>query len=143
MRDTWGHTLISIVLILCGMAALLGAEGWPQWRGPSMNGVSSETNLPLRWSKSENIAWKLAVPWSGSTPIVWGDRIFLSVADRNELFLWLVDRARGVVVWKRRLGDGNTKMRKQNMASPSPVTDGRRLFVGSSGTGAPYEDTKK
>ena len=49
------------VLITCALVALMRAESWPQWRGPSLNGVSSETNLPVRWSKTENIAWKLAL----------------------------------------------------------------------------------
>src|SRR6185436_18489948 len=59
------------------------AENWPQWRGPSFNGISTETNLPVTWTTTENIAWKLPLPaWSGSTPIVWGDRIFLNVAEK-------------------------------------------------------------
>ena len=72
--------------------------------------------------------------WSGSTPIVWGDRIFLSVAEGGDLYLWCVDRARGTVRWKQRLGSGNTRMRKQNMSTPSPVTDGTLVWV-MTGTG--------
>src|SRR6186997_70688 len=71
------------------------AENWPQWRGPSLNGLSAERTLPVRWSTSENVAWKLPLPaWSGSTPIVWGNRIFLNVAedlkvrDGDNLHLW-------------------------------------------------------
>ncbi|MFQ5928134.1 MAG: PQQ-binding-like beta-propeller repeat protein [Acidobacteriota bacterium] len=110
-------------------------ENWPQWRGPSLNGVSHETNLPVRWSPTENIAWKLPMPaWSGSTPIIWEDYIFLNVADRDDLYLWCVNRNRGQVLWKRHLGGGNKKMRKQNMSSPSPVTDGKRVWV-MTGTG--------
>ena len=64
------------------LASPLGAENWPQWRGPTLNGLSGETNLPVKWSTTENVAWKLAVPqWSGSTPIVWGEHIFLNVAE--------------------------------------------------------------
>ena len=123
------------VLVVLFAAAPLGADNWPQWRGPQLNGVSGETNLPVRWSKTENVAWTLAMPaWSGSTPIVWGDRIFLNVAEGRELFLWCVDRAKGVVRWKRALSGGNTRMRKQNMSSPSPVTDGRHVWV-MTGTG--------
>jgi len=110
-------------------------ENWPQWRGPTLNGVSSEKNLPLRWTTEENVSWKLAMPgWSGATPIIWNDRIFLNVADGNDLYLWCVDRNKGNVVWKRMLGSGNVKMRKQNMSSPSPVTDGKSVFV-MTGTG--------
>jgi outer membrane protein assembly factor BamB len=113
----------------------VGAENWPQWRGPMLTGASGETNLPVKWSKTENIAWKLAMPeLSGSTPIVWGDRIFLNVADGNEMFLWAVDRSKGTVLWKRLLDGGNRMMRKQNMSTPSPVTDGTAVWV-MTGTG--------
>src|SRR5439155_10709074 len=111
------------------------AENWPQWRGPLLNGISRETNLPVRWSKTENVAWKLPLPaWSGSTPIVWGDRIFLNVAEGSDLYLWCVDRVRGAALWKQRLGGGNVRMQKQNMSSPSPVTDGRTVWA-MAGTG--------
>ncbi|HEV3469466.1 MAG TPA: PQQ-binding-like beta-propeller repeat protein [Pyrinomonadaceae bacterium] len=108
---------------------------WPQWRGPALNGVSEERNLPLKWSATENVAWKLALPGlSGSTPIVWGERVFLNVAEGEDLYLWCVDRARGALAWKKRLGGGNVKMRKHNMSSPSPVTDGKSVWV-LTGTG--------
>jgi len=132
-------------LVAAAAAALtiqtLQAENWPQWRGPALNGVSSEKNLPIKWSQTENIAWKLALPaWSGSTPIIWGDRIFLNVADDlkvkngDNLHLWCVDRVKGTVLWQRPIGGGNHQERKQNMSSPSPVTDGTRVWV-MSGTG--------
>jgi outer membrane protein assembly factor BamB len=134
------HMVLLIGLCWCAVAAL-SAENWPQWRGPSLNGLSAEKNLPVRWSKTENITWKLPLPaWSGSTPIVWGDRIFLSVADDlrhregENLFLWSIDRTKGTVLWKRALGGGNHQERKQNMSSPSPVTDGKRVWV-MTGTG--------
>jgi outer membrane protein assembly factor BamB len=121
--------------------AALSAENWPAWRGPSANGISGEKNLPVRWSKTENITWKVDLPaWSGSTPIVWGDRIFLNVADdlRQQqganLHLWCIDRNKGTVLWKRPLGGGNHQERKQNMSTPSPVTDGRNVWV-MTGTG--------
>src|ERR687896_22369 len=111
------------------------AENWPQWRGPSLNGVSPETNLPVKWSTTENIAWKLPMPsWTGSTPIVWGDRIFLNVAENGSLFLWAVDRNKGEAIWKRHLSDGDHRQRKQNMSTPSPVTDGTHVWV-MTGTG--------
>ena len=113
----------------------VSADNWPQWRGPFLNGTCSEKNLPTRWSAEENVTWKLAMPsWTGATPIIWGERIFLNVADGNDLFLWCVDRTKGEPVWKKLLGGGNTKMRKQNMSSPSPVTDGKNVWV-MTGTG--------
>lgn len=125
----------SIALFLTAIALPVGAENWPQWRGPSLNGISSETNLPLHWSATQNIAWKLEMPGrSGSTPIVWGDRIFLNVAEGDELSLWCVDKTKGAVVWKKFIASGNYKINKQNMSSPSPVTDGQSVYA-MTGTG--------
>ena len=122
-------------LVLAIAVVSVRAENWPQWRGPSANGVSAETNLPLRWSATENVVWKLALPaWSGSTPIVWGDRIFLNVAENGSLFLWAVDRNKGTPLWKRHLSDGDRRGNKQNMSTPSPVTDGTHVWV-MAGTG--------
>jgi outer membrane protein assembly factor BamB len=123
----------------CVLLALLPgaapAGDWPAWRGPEGNGVSREANLPLRWSAEQNVAWKLPLPgWSAATPIVVGERIFLSVADGDSLALWCVEREKGAVAWKRPLGTGNVKMRKHNMASPSPVSDGAGVYV-VTGTG--------
>jgi len=121
-----------VVLILTAAA---NAQNWPQWRGPNLNGLSNEKNLPSRWTTDENIVWKLAMPsWSGSTPIIWRDLIFLNVAEGDNLSLWCVNRKKGDIVWKQPLGAGNVKMRKQNMSSPSPVTDGRNVYV-MTGTG--------
>jgi outer membrane protein assembly factor BamB len=120
--------------LLFAQAVCFGGN-WPHWRGPNMTGSVDEKNLPVRWSPTENITWKLAMPdFSGSTPIVWNDRIFLNIGDGTELYLWCVDRNKGTEVWKKHLGTGNTKIRKQNMSSPSPVTDGKNVWV-LTGTG--------
>jgi len=117
-----------IFLTFCGLS--IQAENWPQWRGPGLNGISQEKGLPSRWSRDENIAWKLAMPaWSGATPIIWGDRIFLNVADKDNLHLWCVERTTGQVLWKKQIATGNYKINKQNMSSPSPVTDGAGVYV--------------
>lgn len=130
MRSTLG--VLAFVLF---SFAVVQAENWPQWRGPSLNGVSNEKNLPVKWTAEENVAWKVAMPGlSGSTPIIWRDRIFLNLAEGDELFLWCVDKTKGTVLWKKPLGSGNVKMRKHNMSSPSPVTDGRNVYV-MTGTG--------
>ena len=63
-------------LIAGGSAA---AADWPQWRGPNGTGATSETNLPVRWSASENVVWKAPIGGLGvSTPIVSGDRVFVT-----------------------------------------------------------------
>jgi outer membrane protein assembly factor BamB len=118
--------------------ALLGADNWPQWRGPELNGVSKEVGLVRTWSPTENIAWKLKTPSrTGSTPIVWGDTVFLNVATAEfsgNLELWAVDRNKQAVIWKKPLGSGNRAGQKQNMSTPSPVTDGRMVWA-MTGTG--------
>ena len=125
---------IVIAIVLFSLTTANG-DNWPQWRGPNLNGVSAEKNLPVKWTTEENIAWKLAMPGlSGSTPIIWRDRIFLNVAEGDDLYLWCVDRNKGAMLWKKLLGGGNVKMRKQNMSSPSPVTDGKSVYV-MTGTG--------
>jgi outer membrane protein assembly factor BamB len=120
-------------LVAMATAATLSAENWPQWRGPAKNGVSTERGLPLKWSTTENIAWKLAMPGrSGSTPIIWGETIFLNIgtADRSgDLELWALDRGDGRIRWKKHIAGGNHVERKQNMSSPSPVTDGQTVWV--------------
>lgn len=111
------------------------AANWPHWRGPRMDGTSDETGLPLSWSASDNVRWALDLPEvSGSTPIVWGDRIFLNVTEGADISLWAVDRATGEAVWKRKLDDRNERKRKGNLSSPSPVTDGSSVWT-MTGTG--------
>ena len=106
------------------------AQDWPQWRGPTLNGISTEKNLPVHWSTTENVAWKLAMPSrTGATPIIWGNNIFLSVADGDDVYLWCVDKAQGTPIWKKLVGQGNYKSNKQNMSSPSPVADASGVYV--------------
>jgi outer membrane protein assembly factor BamB len=131
MKFRFAQLLVAVLF----MASVAYAENWPQWRGPMLNGLSLEKNLPSQWTPEQNIVWKVAMPsWTGSTPIIWRDSIFLNVADGDNLELWCLDRKKGDVIWKRPLGGGNVKMRKQNMSSPSPVTDGRNVWV-MTGTG--------
>ncbi len=130
MKRAWLSLSFAFLLV-----ATLSAQNWPQWRGPQLNGVSTEKGLPLKWTPESNVAWKFPLPeWSGATPIVWGELIFLNVAEGDALSLWCVDRKGPTVLWKAPLGGGNHKERKQNMSSPSPVTDGTRVYA-MTGTG--------
>ena len=128
--------VVSAVLAAQGAGVGVGpGANWPQWRGPEMTGATTAKNLPVKWSTTENVTWKLALPdVSGSTPIVWNDRVFLNIGEGSELYLLCVNRQKGVELWKKHLGSGNLKTRKQNMSSPSPVTDGTRVWV-LTGTG--------
>ena len=137
-------TLVLVIIALSTLASLkiVTADNWPQWRGPALNGISSEKNLPVKWTTEENVTWKIPMPaWSGSTPIIWGNYIFLNASEgesnksvKGDLYLLALDRAKGTELWKKSLGSGDVKLRKQNMSSPSPVTDGQTVWV-LTGTG--------
>jgi outer membrane protein assembly factor BamB len=130
------------ILVSCGIFGIFAgatarAENWPQWRGPNHNGISNEKNLPIRWSKSENIAWRVKLPGrGGATPVVWNDRIFLtSVLEDNSTLVLLCFDTDGKIRWQRELGMGNkdARVNEGNSASPSPSTDGRHVwaFIGT------------
>ena len=106
------------------------AENWPLWRGPAFNGSSPEKNLPETWTK-ETVQWTAPLPGpSGATPAVWGDSIFVSSPDaQKNLLLLCLDRKDGKVRWQKQLATGDLTVGRGNMASPSPVTDGKNVFV--------------
>ena len=106
------------------------AENWPQWRGPAFNGSSPEKNLPETWTK-ETVKWSAPLPGpSGATPAVWGDHIFVTSPDaQKNLVLFCLDRKDGKVRWQKQLSTGDINKGKGNMASPSPVTDGKTVFA--------------
>lgn len=124
------------------------SANWPQWRGPLSNGSAPEaSNLPLRWTQEENVLWRLKMPsWSAATPIVWGDNIFVTSAEEgfqqlggggrgsqnahpDKIFLLSVNRKDGSVRWRKEIDRGNQIFRKQNSASPSPITDGKHVWI--------------
>ena len=127
------------------------AENWPQWRGPHLNGASSTArDLPVQWTQTENVLWRLKTPsWSAATPIIWEDTVLVTSAEegfeqlsgyrrgggqaeaggKDKLLLLAVGRHDGSIRWRRVIGEGNRLWRKQNSASPSPVTDGSRIWV--------------
>lgn len=120
------------------LASTLEAADWPAWRGPGANGVTSETNLPLKWSATENVKWKVELPEPGnSTPIVLGDRIFLTQAVGLRRTLMCLDRKNGKVVWQEGpTSAGGERTHSTNPpCSPSPATDGERVIAwfGSAG----------
>jgi outer membrane protein assembly factor BamB len=126
--------LTFIGCVLCGVWARAGDTNWPQWRGPAGDGQSAETNLPLRWSATENIAWKTPIPGKGhSSPIVWEDRIFLTTCVESELKrqLLCLDRLSGKILWTRDVVVAPLEKcnRLNNYASATPATDGKLVFV--------------
>src|SRR5262245_8458388 len=79
-------TVFPLMFVL-SFYSLASAENWPNWRGPNGAGVSAEQNLPVTWSPTENVRWKVKLPAAGnSTPIIWGDRVFIT--QPNDVTKW-------------------------------------------------------
>lgn len=157
MLNITTSTLGGILLAAAMCASLIGGAGagaqanWPQWRGPNLDGRATSTNLPVKWSETENVRWKVPLPaWSGSTPIIWGDRIFVmtaSAADGEkrakltkrmggarkpsglDVLLLCVNKADGKEQWRQKLAGDNVQIGKQDLSSPSPITDGEHVWA--------------
>ena len=119
------------------------AENWPRWRGPAGVGISSETQVALRWSKSTNVAWKAPIPGEGSSsPIVWGKFLFVTSAleDGTRRQLHCLHRDTGARLWTREVIDDNPEITSAltGHAASTPVTDGQRVvaFFGNAGLAA-------
>lgn len=169
MRRTATLLLVVVLSTLSGSRGETAPEpvdGWPQWRGPLGTGVAPGGNPPTNWSEEENLRWKTDLPGLGhSTPVIWGDRIFLTTAvphgdpvehddhehadgahnnvpasRRQKLVVLALDREDGIVVWERTV---RTVLPHESMhetaswASASPVTDGNRV-IASFGSGGTY-----
>ena len=123
-----------LVVLFFFVAGLIRAENWPGWRGPSGDGISAGKGIPTKWSSTENIAWKIAVPGEGhSSPIVWGDKVFLtsSLTEKNKRILLCIDRLSGQTVWQRDVVQSppETIHRLNSRASGTPATDGKQVYV--------------
>src|SRR5665213_518933 len=112
-------------------AASCQAENWPQWRGPFLNGSTTETHLPDTFSKTENVLWSAVLPGSSSaTPVIWDDAVFINSPDVDgNLVLVCLDRQSGKVRWQKQVSAGNKVKGRNNSSSPSPVTDGARVWT--------------
>lgn len=126
------------LLLLLAASSLLHAGPWPAWRGPQGDGVTAETDLPLQWSATEGVRWKVALPERGnSTPVVWGDRIFLTQNIGQRRALLCLDRKDGRTLWTA--GPEWARPEQTHQTNPfcagSAVTDGERVIAwfGSAG----------
>lgn len=127
-------------VLLLMLASTVRAENWPAWRGPTGQGHSTETNLPTKWSATENVKWKVPLPDAGnSTPIVWGDKIFLTQATENgkKRSLWCLARKDGSKLWEKTVEYGGSEPKHQTntYCAASPVTDGERVVVSHGSAG--------
>lgn len=157
MKGSLKLALIVLTIAVTALISAEPAANWPQWRGPNLDGSSSTAkNLPVTWSPTTNIRWQVELPsWSAATPIVWDDTIFVTSAEKgfhkpqkyrprrptdrdsdeslsgvhDKIFLIAVNRKDGSIRWQQVIGHGNRIYRKQNLASPSPVTDGAYVWI--------------
>jgi len=115
--------------------ALSAETDWPWWRGPSRNGIASETPVPVKLGDNENVVWKTPVPFRGhSSPIVVGNRVFLTTADEREKVQYVLafDRGTGQPLWQREINRGAFPKKnhpKNTEASPTVASDGEKLFA--------------
>jgi outer membrane protein assembly factor BamB len=124
---------LPLLLALCASFSAF-ADNWPMWRGANGDGTCSESNLPEKWSQTENVVWKVALPDRGnSTPVVWGDKLFLTQAIEKEgkRLLLCLDKNTGKQLW-----DAGTIYREKELThttnpycAASPATDGERVIV--------------
>jgi outer membrane protein assembly factor BamB len=139
-----------------GPSAAQAQENWPQFRGPGARGVSDETDLPESWNKTENVVWTVKIPGRGwSSPVIWGDRIFLTSATQlkgktekvkpglyfggeratpfpHRWTVYCIDFKSGKILWEKVAHEGIPKEGhhlKNTLASETPVTDGQRVYA--------------
>jgi outer membrane protein assembly factor BamB len=152
-------TAIAALLTILVNAALVAQQGdaerfWPNWRGPHANGVSTTANPPLEWSETRNVRWKISIPGRGSSsPVVWGDRIFLTTAvpagitgdaqhaprgglkprGVHRFVVMAIDRNTGRTLWEQVAAEQEPHeaghFENSSWASSSPITDGRNVFA--------------
>jgi outer membrane protein assembly factor BamB len=124
----------AFLLVFVLLAAPVWAENWPAWRGPHATGVCEERNLPITWSPKQNIRWKVPLPGPGnSTPVIWGDRVFVSQAldGGKRRVVIAFHRADGKKLWQQGMNCQVTETsHPQNPpCSASPVTDGAAVYA--------------
>ncbi len=159
MKTKSAFTII-VATLLAGwniFATSAADDNWPQFRGPGARGGAANPNLPDRWSDTENVAWKTAIPGRGwSSPIVWGKRVFLTTAigpgdaepPKKGFYMdfqgkdssgteiqWKVlclDLTSGKLLWERTVHQGPPPTpihQKNSFASATPASDGERLYA--------------
>lgn len=132
------HRRIVLAAALVLMVRAAGAQDWMNWRGPNYNGSTDAKDLPVEFTQTKNVKWSAVMPGpSAATPIICGDRVFISSIDtqKQDLLAMCFDRQTGALRWRKSahsgyVTPGGTKTMlddRSNYASPSPVTDGKRV----------------
>jgi outer membrane protein assembly factor BamB len=142
LRSTLGlaaSALIGLAAVSAHSAASAADTNWPRWRGPNQDGHSDDNRLPTKWSAAD-VVWQTPLPGIGqSSPIIWGDRIFLTAAEERgaERLVLCLDRRSGKILWKQTAWRGKPEPSHvmNGWASASCVTDGKIVaaFFGRGG----------
>jgi outer membrane protein assembly factor BamB len=125
----------TVAWLACLLVGRVAAEEWKQFRGPDGLGVSSETGLPIRWSQTENLRWKVTLPGRGlSCPVIAAGKVYATASSgylESRLHVSCLEEATGKLLWERQFwSTGLTVCHpKTCMAAPTPVTDGERIYV--------------
>jgi outer membrane protein assembly factor BamB len=134
IEDVWimaKKALLSIVVMMLLFGVEVQAGHWPHWRGPFLNGSANEKNLPGKLSLDKNVKWVSSLPGhSSATPVVCKGRVFVSSTDKEskDLLGLCFDAETGKELWRKKLGTATRTIRRNNMATPSPVTDGDNVY---------------
>ena len=124
-------TVIVHIMVMIFIGANAAAGDWPHWRGPFFNGSSDEKNLPAKWNLKENVTWVIDLPGAGSaTPVIADGQVYISSTDKNSddllAFCFVADT--GDELWRKKIGESGRNAPRNNLAAPSPVTNGRHVF---------------
>ena len=123
-------TALSFVLLTAAATAAT-VPSWPQFRGPGGLSVASEGRPPVHFGPQTNLLWKVALPSGNSSPCIWGDRIFLTAFDKQKLETLCLDRKDGRILWRKAAPAQKFEPTHKlgNPATPTPTTDGERVYV--------------
>src|SRR5260221_605649 len=127
MRKDAFYCLI-VASALC--AAHAATPAWPAFRGPNSSGVATDAKPPVKISPTNSVLWKIQVPWSPSSPCIWGDQLFLTTFADNELQTRCYHRENGKLAWSRGLKPDKLEVFHSTESSPAtstPATDGQRV----------------
>jgi outer membrane protein assembly factor BamB len=124
------HLCVSLLLAVFLPYRLTAAE-WPQFRGPGGLGIADGSPPPVNFGPTSNVVWKTALPPGNSSPVVWGDKVFVTSFDQSKLETLCVDRRDGKVLWRTTAPATKFEPTHKlgNPATPTPATDGERVYV--------------
>lgn len=130
----WVTVAIVVAFGIVSGSAPAWSEDWPRFRGPTGQGISTETHLPNEWSAEKGVAWKTAIPGEGwSSPIVWQGHIYLTSATDGgaSCHVLCLDQSTGKILWDREVFQQELKRKenKNSFATPTPCTDGENVYA--------------